>query len=302
LSGVVLVTGASGFVGRAVAAQLVSEGRTVRAAQRRSETVAGADTVVMGELGEAQDWSSLVAGVDCIIHCAARAHVMTEEAADPLTLFRKVNTQATLDLATAAAKAGVRRFVFLSSIGVNGGETHGTPFRHDDVPRPHSDYAVAKAEAERGLLTIAQESGLEVVIIRPPLVLGPDAKGNLGMLARAIVKGLPLPLGSVTRNKRDLVSLDTLCGLISLCIDHPEAPGHVFLASDGVNRSTRMIVEEVARNSGNRARFLPIPLSLLAIGLKMIGRTSLASQLLGDLEVDISHTRATLGWAPPVRP
>jgi nucleoside-diphosphate-sugar epimerase len=302
LTGVVLVTGASGFVGRAVVAGLLSEGRSVRAAQRSGAAIAGATAVSMGSLEEAQDWSALVSGVDCIIHCAARAHVLNEAEADPLAQFRKVNTKATLALAAAAAKGGVRRFIFLSSIGVNAGETFGTPFRHDDPPRPHSDYAIAKAEAETGLGAIAEKTGLEVVIIRPPLILGPNPKGNLGMLAKAISRGIPLPLGSVTSNKRDLVSLDTLYSLISACIDHPAAPGQVFLVADGVTRSTRAIVEEVAVHAAKAARIVPIPARLLAIALKTIGRTSLASQLLGDLEVDISHTRRTLGWVPPARP
>ncbi len=295
------MTGANGFVGRAIVDRLVADGRSVRAAVRRpkGDMPEGVAEVAMADLGVTQDWRALLTGVDCIVHCAARAHVLKDDAADPLALFRQVNTQATLDMARAAASAGVRRLVFISSIGVNGGETKGRAFRHDDVPHPHSDYAVAKHEAEDGLTLISRETGLEVVILRPPLVLGPDAKGNLGLLAKVVRKGLPLPLGSVTRNRRDLVLLDTLASLISTCVDHPAAAGETFLVSDGVPLSTRQIVDKIGSFIGRKPRFLPMPQALLGLAFKIIGRGGLASQLLGDLEVDIGHTRKTLGWAPP---
>jgi nucleoside-diphosphate-sugar epimerase len=301
VTGAILVTGANGFVGRAIVDRLVADGRSVRAAVRRPEgdMPEGVAEVAMADLGAAQDWPALLTGVDCIVHCAARAHILKDDAADPLALFRQVNTQATLDMARAAAASGVRRFVFVSSIGVNGGETKGRAFRHDDAPHPHSDYAIAKQEAEEGLTLISREAGLEVVIIRPPLVLGQDAKGNLGLLAKVVRKGLPLPLGSVTGNRRDLVSLDTLASLVSTCIDHPAAAGETFLVSDGVSLSTRQIVDKIGGFVGFRPRFLPMPKAFLGLGLKIIGRGGLASQLLGDLEVDIGHTRKTLGWAPP---
>lgn len=301
MTGALLVTGANGFVGRAIVERLAADGRSVRAAVRSPEgkTPQGVTEVAMASLGATQDWPALFAGVDCIVHCAARAHVLKDDAADPLALFRQVNTQATLDMARAAAGAGIRRFIFISSIGVNGGETEGCAFRHDDAPHPHSDYAIAKQEAEEGLALIYRETPLEVVIIRPPLVLGPGAKGNLGLLIKAVRKGLPLPLGSVTRNRRDLVSLDTLASLVSTCIDHPAAAGETFLVSDGSPLSTRHIIEKIESYVGRPARFLPLPQALLRLGLKSIGRGGLASQLLGDLEVDIGHTCKTLGWAPP---
>lgn len=290
------MTGANGFVGRAILERLAADGYNVRAAVRRPK---GIVDVVMADLGAAQDWPALLTGVDCIVHCAARAHILRDNATDPLALFRLVNTHATLDMARAAADAGVRRFIFISSIGVNGGETKGRAFRHDDAPHPHSDYAIAKQEAEAGLALISRDTRLEVVIIRPPLVLGPDAKGNLGQLAKAVRKGLPLPLGSVTCNRRDLVSLDTMSSLVSICVSHPLAAGETFLVSDGAPLSTRQIVEKIGGFVGRKPRLLRMPRAILGLGLNVIGRKSLASQLLGDLEVDIGHTRKTLGWAPP---
>lgn len=297
----VLVTGANGFVGRATVERLVADGYSVRAALRCpvGGMPNGVSEVVIADLGALQDWSELLTGIDCIVHCAARVHVLKDDAADPLALFRKVNTHATLNMARAAAGAGVRRFIFISSIGVNGGETKGRAFRHDDAPNPHSDYAIAKQEAEAGLALISRDTGLEVVIIRPPLVLGQDAKGNLGLLAKVVRKGVPLPLGSVTRNRRDLVSLDTMSSLITICVSHPLAAGEIFLVSDGAPLSTRKIVENIGNFVGRKPRFLYMPRVFLALGLKIIGRGSLASQLLSNLEVDISHTCKTLGWAPP---
>lgn len=301
MRGVVLVTGANGFVGRSVVERLVIDGSSVRAAVRRpkGDMPQGVTEVAMAELGAAQDWQALLMGVDCIVHCAARAHVLKDDATDPLARFRQVNAQATLDMARAAAIGGARRFIFISSIGVNGVETKGRAFRHDDAPHPHSDYAIAKQEAEEGLAAISHETGLEVVIIRPPLVMGPDAKGNLGLLAKMVREGFPLPLGSVTRNRRDLVSLETLASLISICVDHPAASGETFLVSDGVPLSTREIVEQIGRFAGRKPRFLPMPQAVLGLGLRIVGRRTLISQLLNDLEVDIGHTCTMLGWAPP---
>lgn len=291
----VLVTGATGFLGRAVVDHLIAEGRKVRAAVRKD---GGPDAVAVGELSSDTDWSQALKGVDTVVHCAARAHVLKETAADPLAQFRAVNTAATLALARQAAQAGVRRFVFISSIGVNGAETHGTPFHHDDAPHPHSPYAVSKFEAEEGLRALAAETGLEVVVIRPPLIVGPEPKGNLATLNRIIAKGLPLPFGLATRNRRDLVSREVLCGLIEAVIDHPAAAGQVFLAADGEAVSTRVLLERMAAAQGRSITLLPVPTALLALPLKLAGKGAMASQLFGDLEVDIGHAKQTLGWTP----
>lgn len=296
----ILITGASGFLGRAVVDHLASRDRKVRAAVRRDSGgwPEGVEAIPVGDLSGATDWSAALKGVDAVLHCAARAHVLNETAADPLAGYRAVNTDATLALARQAAATGVRRFVFISSIGVNGSETHGEPFRHDDPPRPHSPYAVSKHEAEQGLRALAAETGLEMVVIRPPLIIGPEPKGNLATLERVIGKGLPLPFGLVTRNRRDLVSRDTLCDLIEAAIDHPAAAGGTFLVSDGEPISTRTLLERMAASRGRSITLLPVPPALLALPLKLVGKGAMAAQLFGDLEVDIEHTRRTLGWAP----
>lgn len=297
----ILVTGATGFLGRAVVDDLARRGRRVVAAVRRDPGgwPARAEVAAVGDMSAATDWSAALRDVDAVVHCAGRAHVLKETAGDPLAEFRAVNTGATLALARQAAAAGVRRLVFISSIGVNGAETRGQPFRHDDPPRPHSPYAVSKHEAELGLRALAADAGLEVVVIRPPLITGPDPKGNLATLQRVIARGLPLPFGLVTGNRRDLVSRDTLCDLIATALDHPAAAGQTFLAADGAPVSTRALLERMAAAQGRSITLLPVPPALLALPLKLLGKGAMASQLFGDLEVDIAHTRRTLDWTPP---
>lgn len=303
LAGPVLVTGATGYLGRALVERLARDGYAVRAAVRRDfgRWPEGVDPVLVGDLSASTDWSEAAAGADCVVHCAARAHVLKETATDPLTEFRRVNTEGAVALGRQAAEAGVRRLVFISSIGVNGAETRGRPFAAADEPAPHSAYAVSKLEAEQGLAVVAAETGLEVVVIRPPLVTGPDPKGNLATLRSAIRRGLPLPFGLVAGNRRDLVSLDVLCDLIKTCIRHPAAAGRTFLVSDGAPVSTRRLLEDIGAMDGRKPRLLPVPPGLLSMLLGALGKTSLRSQLLGDLEVDIAATRDTLGWTPSPR-
>lgn len=299
-AGPILVTGATGFLGRALVERLARNGYAVRAAVRNDTGGWPEDVspVVVGDLCGSTDWTAALADVDCVVHSAARAHVLRETAADPLAGFRRVNTDGAVALGRQAAEAGVRRLVFISSIGVNGGETHGRPFTASDEPAPHSPYAVSKLEAEQGLAAVSGATGLEVVTIRPPLVIGPNPKGNLATLRRAIRRGLPLPFGLVTGNRRDLVSLDVLCDLIETCIAHPAAVGRTFLVSDGAPVSTRRLLEDIGAMDGRKPRLLPAPPLLLSILLGLLGKTSLRAQLLGDLEVDIAPTRDTLGWTP----
>lgn len=296
----ILVTGASGFLGRAVVGHLAGAGRSVRAAARRDAGgwPLGVEAVGSPDLSAGADWSAALSSVDAVVHCAARVHVLKETAGDPLAAFRAVNVEGTLALARQAVAAGVRRFVFVSSIGVNGAETHGRGFRHDDAPAPHSPYAVSKWEAEQGLWALAAETGLEVVVIRPPLITGPKPKGNLATLERILAKGLPLPFGLAGGNRRDLVSVEVLADLIDVVIDHPAASGGTFLVSDGRPVSTRALLETMAAAQGRRLTLLPVPTGLLAAPLKLAGKGAMASQLFGDLEVDIEHTREVLGWAP----
>lgn len=296
----ILVTGANGFVGSAVTERLVRDTRTVVAASRVAQVVpSGAISLALGNL-KAFDWSSVLDGIDTVVHCAARAHVLREEATDTLAEFRAVNRDVTLALARAAVGVGVRRLVFISSIGVNGVGTCGTPFMANDVPHPHSPYAVAKWEAEQGLADIARDTGLEIVTIRPPLVIGLGPKGNLGSLVAALRRGLPLPLGAVTANRRDLVSLDTLVDLIVRSIDHPAAPGAPLLVSDGFPLSTRAVIERLAALHELRPKLVSVPAKLLGVSLQLVGRRALAAQLLGDLEVDIAETCRRLDWTPPL--
>ncbi|MBJ7446905.1 MAG: NAD-dependent epimerase/dehydratase family protein [Brevundimonas sp.] len=300
----VLVTGATGFLGEAVVRALATQGRSVRAAVRHDpgNWHPGVEVVRVGELGPDTDWSLALRDVEVIVHCAARAHVLRETADDPLAAFRRANTEGAAALARQAKAAGVQRLVFISSIGVNGSETTGKPFTAHDAPRPQSPYAVSKYEAELALAEIAADGMMELVVIRPPLVTGPDAKGNLGTLARWIDRGIPLPLGLVTGNRRDLVSRETLVDLIGVCLDHPAARGQTFLISDGRPVSTRQLLVDMAARQGRRAKLWPMPPLLLDLGLRALGRTAMRSQLLGDLELDIAHTRRTLNWHPTSLP
>lgn len=301
----VLVTGASGFVGRAVVAQLLHIGRPVTAALRgplpaaARESVSALHTVQVGELAPATNWAAALDGVGAIVHCAARVHVMRETSTDPMAAFRHVNVDGTLQLARQAAAAGVRRLVFISSIGVNGAETFGTPYTPDDVPLPHSAYAQSKYEAELGLQALTRETGMEFVIIRPPLVFGPNAPGNFDRLLRALSRGTPLPLGAV-RNRRSLVALDNLVNLLTICVDHPRATNHTFMVSDDEDISTTDLLRRLARALGRPARLLPIPSVALRAVAKTLGKSDLAQRLCGSLQVDISETRRILGWAPVV--
>lgn len=297
--GRILVTGTSGFVGSGIVARLSREGRPVIAVARATHHApAGVVSLGLGDIGSV-DWRPVLSGCSTIVHCAARAHVVREDATDPLATFRSVNRDAAFRLARAAAAAGVRRFIFLSSIGVNGNVTDDRAFGWDDVPRPHSAYAIAKWEAERGLAAIAAETGLELVVIRPPLVIGPDPKGNLGRLVSAMRRGLPLPLGAVTQNRRDLVSIETLSDLIVHALEHPEAMWRPLLVSDGRPMSTRGVIESLARIHGLAPRLVPVPPVALRAALRMAGKRELGEQLLGDLQVDIGDTCRRLSWSPP---
>ncbi len=244
------------------------------------------------------DITESLVGVDTLIHLAARAHVLSESTRNPLSEFRILNTEATLNLARQAAQAGVKRFIFLSSIGVNG-INNTSPFSIDDSPAPVEDYAVSKFEAEIGLRKVEAETGMEVVIIRPPLVYGPNAPGNFGKLAKLASKNLPLPFGLI-HNKRSLVSLDNLVDLIITCIDHPNAANHTFLVSDDHDVSTTELLREMTLAAGKKPRLLPIPMSWLQLAGKLTGKQAVIDRLCGSLQVDISHTKDVLGWKPPV--
>lgn len=297
----VLVTGANGFVGRALCAEALACGLAVRGAVRRPcELPGGTELHVVKDLDDRNGWREALSGVSAVIHTAARAHVMHESSADPLAEFRRVNVLGTLDLANQAASAGVPRFLFISSIGVNGAATSAMPYSATDKPEQQSAYAVSKYEAELGLQALATGTGMEVVIVRPPLVYGPGAPGNFGSLLQWLKRGVPLPLGAVTHNRRSFVALDNLVDLLITCIAHPAAANQTFLVSDGEDLSTADLLLRLGRAMNQPARLLPIPPSLLQLGAKLLGKGDMAQRLLGSLQVDIGHTRNTLNWAPPI--
>lgn len=296
----ILITGGNGFLGKAVANYLQAQNRHVRISLRHAEPgLTHVESFVVGDLAQPVDWTNALSSVDCVVHVAGLAHQLNREAAEDSDNFQRINVKATLSLAEQAAQLGVRRLIFISSIGVNGVRTDERPFQSEDRPNPAGPYAQSKLDAERGLKAISDATGLEVVVIRPPLILGDGAKGNLQILYRAIRRGLPLPFASVTRNRRDLVSCSTLADLVDTCIDHPAAAGQTFLVSDGCPLSTRALVETMAAEIEVRPRMIPVPVPLLRMLLKAVGRGRMASQLTEDLEIDISHTCQRLNWTPP---
>ncbi|MFY0666004.1 MAG: SDR family oxidoreductase [Natronospirillum sp.] len=297
----VLITGANGFVGKYVLAKLaLSDSQKIVRAALRSSTQANhnLDTVEIGDIARTTDWQVALNDVSVVVHTAARAHIMSDEVADPLAEYRRVNVEGTLSLARQAAQAGIRRFVFISSIGVNG-ISNMEPFTVDDVANPVEPYAVSKLEAEIGLRQLAEETSMEVVIIRPPLVYGRGAPGNFGRLAALARKNLPLPLGAI-HNQRSLVGIDNLMDLIVTCIDHPAAANETFLVSDGRDLSTTELLRLMTQAAGKSPRLIPVPMKLITLGATLLGKKAIADRLCGSLRVDITHTKATLGWQPPV--
>jgi nucleoside-diphosphate-sugar epimerase len=308
----ILVTGASGFVGRALCAQLFRPGCEVLAAVRNPavHSELQCERVAVGDIGQTTDWLNVLRGVKFVVHLAARVHVMVDNSTEPLAAFRQVNVEGTLNLARQAATSGVRRFIYLSSIKVNGEATesfcsHLYPdrkrscFREDDNIAPQDGYALSKWEAEQGLWRIAQETAMEIVIIRPPLVYGPGVKANFLTMMQWLYKGVPLPLGAI-HNKRSLVALDNLMDLIVTCLDHPAAANQVFLAGDGEDLSTPDLLRRLGSALGKPARLLPVPVSLLKVGAAILGRRNIAHRLCESLQVDISKARNVLGWKPPI--
>ena len=294
----VLLTGSNGFLGRHLVHILASNsGHDLTAALRRHADLPVLQVSVPAGLQAGTDWTAALADQNVVIHAAARAHILSDDADDPLTEFRRVNTEGTLSLARQAAHCGVTRFVFISSIGVNG-NINTAAFTTDDQPAPAEPYAVTKWEAEQGLWQIQRDTGMEVVIIRPPLVYGSGAPGNFGSLVRWIEKGVPLPLGAI-HNRRSLVGIDNLVDLIVRCIDHPAAANQIFLAGDDEDLSTTELLRAVARAMNKPARLIPVPAVVLQLGATVLGKKAMAQRLLGSLQVDISKTRELLDWAPP---
>jgi nucleoside-diphosphate-sugar epimerase len=295
----VLVTGATGFVGRELCGVLARAGCSVRAALRADgDAPRGvAEKVVVGNIGSATNWSAALDGIDCVLHAAARAHVLHDR--DSAALYDEINAQGTRRLAEAAAAAGVRRFVFLSSIKVNGEATASRPFTSLDSADPRGDYARSKWLAEQALSEIASRSQLEPVIVRPPLIYGPGVRANFLRLLHSIRRGWPLPLGRVD-NRRSLVSIWNLCDLLLRASVHPGAAAGVWLVSDGEDLSTPELIRRIARSLGKRARLLPVPVAVLESLGAAVGKRDEVERLCGSLELDIAATRAHFGWSPPL--
>ncbi len=294
----VLVTGAGGFVGRALCRELLGRGHSVTAVVRGTEPPEGCEARIVSDIGPDTDWSAALEGVDAVAHLAARVHVMRERVADPLAAFRRTNVDGTLRLARSAAVTGVRRLVFLSSVKVLGEATPDGPFTDSSPVNPQDPYGASKREAETGLSELAARSGMEVAILRPPLVYGPGVKGNFLSLLRLIDRGVPLPLAAIA-NRRSLLYLGNLVDAVDLCLSHDGAAGRTFLIRDGEDLSSAELGRRLAAALGRRARFFSLPEGVLRLAANCIGRRAAAQRLLGSLTVDDRRIRSELDWQPP---
>jgi nucleoside-diphosphate-sugar epimerase len=290
----VLVTGANGFVGQALCPLLENAGWQVQRATRGP----AANSIAVGEIGAETDWRAALEEVGTVVHLAARVHIMRDDARDPLAQYRAVNRDGTERLARQAALAGVRRLVYLSSIKVNGERTSGQPFRASDAPQPQDPYAHSKWEAEQALRRIAAETGLETVILRPPLVYGPGVKANFLRLMRLVEHGMPLPLARVD-NRRSFLYLGNLADAVRACLAHPAAAGKIYLLSDGAPPSTPALIRALAKALGKSARILPVPLPLLRLAGQLVGKDAEIARLLDSLEIDGTEIERELEWQPP---
>lgn len=291
----ILITGATGFVGTGLIATLSERQIAFRPISRSPRPGFHA----IGAIDENTDWSTSLDGITTVVHLAARVHVMKESAADPLVAFRIANVDATLNLARQSARAGVKRFIFLSSIKVNGEATaSGHPFRADDIPHPEDPYGISKYEAEQALLAFGRQSGMEITIIRPPLIYGPAVKANFARLMLLVRRGIPLPFGSID-NRRSLVFLGNLTDFIYRCIDDENAAGQIFLVSDGEDVSTATLVRRMAEAMNGSPRLLNVPQAFLETAARLTGKSAAARRLLGSLQVDIGKSRELLSWSPP---
>lgn len=284
----IFITGSTGFIGN----NLVSE------LKKRNISFVAGDRSLYGDMVTQKNWENLLSNCDIIIHLAARVHVMNETSTDPLALFRQSNVEATLNIARAAKTAGVKRFVYLSSIKVNGEETFDRPFSASDLADPQDAYGISKMEAESELLKLNEPGVFEIVIIRPPLVYGPGVKANFEKLFYFVNRDLPIPFGLV-KNKRSLVSVLNLVDLIITTLSHPKAGGEVFMVSDDHDLSLRELIELMAKAQGKFAHLLPVPVGFMKLAAKILGKKSYADRLFGNLQVDIKKTKLLLDWNPP---
>lgn len=295
-----LVTGANGFIGKSLCAELSKQKFAVRVATRTEcIEINDLERVAIGLIDANTDWSASLQDIDVVIHLAARVHVMEEKVDDPLTEFRKINVEGTLNLARQAANLGVKRLVFISSIKVNGECTAlNKPFYADDQAQPEDAYGLSKFEAEEGLKLLAKKTGMDVIIIRPPLVYGEGVNANFANMMAVVMSGLPLPLGAI-HNRRSYVYVENLVSLIVCCIDHPATANQTFLVSDGHDFSTTDLLRSCATALGVKSRLLPLPQKLVEFCAALLGKRILAQRLCGNLQIDMSKTCALLDWQPP---
>ena len=292
-----LITGATGFVGNPLSEILIKQNWKVRGVGRSSIKLCGIEPVIINDINGDTDWSEALKDIDVVIHLAARVHVMKETSAEPLSEFRNVNVEGTRQLAIQAANAGIKRLIYVSSIKVNGEKTANKPFDELDSAAPEDAYGISKYEAELALHEVASSTGLEIVIIRPPLIYGPNVKGNFLQMARVIKKGMPLPFASV-KNLRSLLYIDNLIDALILCATHPEAAGKTYLISDGEDISTSELLSKVAHAMGLKARLFHCPITLLKVLGSLTGRRDQVSRLLDSLQVDNRKLKEELGWSP----
>lgn len=297
----ILVTGASGFIGRALCKSLLKKGEVVKSVLRSTNTlIEGTEVVLIEDIDANTNWFEALLEVEIVVHLAARVHVMNDRVANPINAFRVVNVDSVLNLATQAASVGVKRFIYISSIKVNGELTmDGQPFREIDPPSPKDAYGQSKNEAERGLFELTTKTDMKVVIIRPPLVYGPGVKANFASLTLAVQRRWLLPFGAIA-NKRSFVSLDNLIDFIIICIHHPLAANQVFLVSDGQDLSTPELIRRIASIAGVSVHLLWVPLWALKICFFLLNKSHIAHRLCSNLQVDISKSQNMLGWIPPV--
>jgi nucleoside-diphosphate-sugar epimerase len=292
----ILVTGAAGFVGSALCTALGQRGMPFIGAVRHGAEMGCAK---IGNINGTTDWTGALSGCNAVIHLAARVHVMHDRVGDPLVAYREVNVDGTLNLAKQAAHQGVRRFVFVSSVKVNGEATRGRPFVPQDMPVPLDPYGQSKLEAELALREVGSQTGMEIVIVRPPLVYGPGVKANFFKLMRLVKCGVPLPFKEV-RNRRSMVALDNLIDFLLLCAVHRSGAGRVFFVSDDNDLSIAELIIAIARSMGKQAILLPVPERLIRVCASAVGKSGAADRLLGSLQVDIADARTILGWRPVI--
>ncbi|MBA6326397.1 SDR family oxidoreductase [Colwellia sp. MB02u-6] len=299
----ILLTGATGFLGKPLIKKLSNEftkSNIFPVLRKNSTSFDEFRHIVVDDINSTTEWSDKLQDIDCVIHCAARVHVMNEVDEDPLEAFREVNVGGTLQLAQAASKSGVKRFIFVSSIKVNGeSTTERLPYQSSDTSNPEDHYGISKAEAEEGLKKLAEETGMDVVVIRPPLVYGPGVKANFAAMLKLVSTGVPLPFGCINNNHRSMVYVENLISLIIECINNTNAANQTFLISDDDDLSTKAFVQGLSRALGKCSFMLPVPNTVFSLAGKILGKTAIIDRLCGSLQVDIKHTKNTLNWQPP---